>query len=474
MIKELHKKLQNKKTTSVELTKKYLGAIEKEDGELHAFLNVLKDQALERAEKIDKKVQRGEELGMLEGIPCAIKDNMCIAGTRTTAASKILENYIAPYNATVINKLDQQGAVYLGKTNLDEFAMGSSTENSAFGVTKNPHDRQRVAGGSSGGSAAAVAGDLAAWALGSDTGGSIRQPAGLCGVVGFKPTYGRVSRYGLIAMSSSYDQIGPLTKTVEDAAIIFDAICGKDENDNTTVEKSGKNFAENIKIDLKGKKIGLIKEFFSKGLDSEVEKSVRQRLQDAQSNGAELVDIEMPMLKHSLAVYYLMMPSEVSSNLARLDGIRYGLSKNDSAKDIFDVYLKNRQAGFGDESKRRIILGTYALSAGYYDAYYKKAQGVRELIKKEFARAFEKVDVLASPTSPTPAFKIGEKASNPLEMYLTDIYTVPANVGMVPAISIPTAAVNRDGKNLPVGLQLMGKWWDEQNVLNIAHSIEQM
>ncbi|MEA2006589.1 MAG: Asp-tRNA(Asn)/Glu-tRNA(Gln) amidotransferase subunit GatA [Patescibacteria group bacterium] len=474
MIKELHKKLQSKQITSMQLTKQYLDSIEEKDGEIHGYLNVLKDRALKNAQEVDEKIGKGGDLELLEGVPCAIKDNMCIAGTKTTAASKILENYVAPYDATVIEKLNQKGAVYLGKTNLDEFAMGSSTENSAFGVTKNPYDNERVAGGSSGGSAAAVGGNMAVWALGSDTGGSTRQPASFCGVVGFKPTYGRVSRNGLIAMASSYDQIGPITKTVEDAAIVFDAICGKDEKDNTTVEKEDASFVENLKPDLKGKKIGLVKEFFGNGLDGRVEKVVKEMLEKAEKNGAELVELEMPMLKHSLAIYYLMMPSEVSSNLARLDGIRYGLNESKKSKSILDVYLKSRKAGFGDESKRRIILGTYVLSSGYYDAYYKKAQSVRELVKEEFADAFEKVDVLVSPTSPTPAFKIGEKAQDPLEMYLTDVYTVSANVGMIPAISIPAGVVVEAGKKLPVGLQLMGKWWDEQNMLNVAAGFEQL
>ena len=475
MIRQLHEKLKNGQIKSADLTKKYLETIESKNGELNAFLDVFQERALQQAKKVDDKIKKGDEIKLLEGIPCAIKDNLCIAGTRTTAASKILDNYIAPYDATVIEILNRQGAVYLGKTNLDEFAMGSSTENSAFGVTKNPYDPQRVAGGSSGGSAAAVAAEMAVWALGSDTGGSIRQPASLCGVVGLKPTYGRVSRYGLIAMASSYDQIGPLAKTVDDAAIVLDAICDKDVHDNTTVEKKeNESFSKNMLPDLKGKKIGLIREFFAEGLDDKVKSAVMKKLEQAKESGAELVEIEMPLLKNSLAIYYLMMPSEVSSNLARLDGIRYGLSETEQAKNILEVYLKSRKKGFGDEPKRRIILGTYALSAGYYDAYYKKAQQVRELIKKDFARAFEQVDVLASPTSPTTAFKIGEKSDDPLEMYLADVYTVCANVGMLPAISIPSGTIEEQGKGLPVGLQLMGKWWDEQNMLNIASALEQI
>jgi len=367
-------------------------------------------------------------------------------------------------------------AVFLGRGNMDEFAMGSSIENSAFGTTKNPHDERRVAGGSSGGSACAVAADLAPWALGSDTGGSIRQPASLCGVVGFKPTYGRVSRYGLIAMASSYDQIGPITNSVEDAAIIFDQICGKDDKDNTTINKSTEKFAEKLKPELKGKKVGIIKEFFGEGIDPGVKEVIEKRINYAQEQGAEIIEVEIPHLKYSMAVYYIMMPSEASSNLARFDGIRYGFSdinaKDTNSKTILDVYFNSRDKAFGDEPKRRVILGTYALSAGYYDAYYKKAQEVREIIKREMRDTFEKVDVLLSPTSPVPAFKIGEKADNPLEMYLADVYTVTANVAMIPAISIPARTVTVDDKGLPVGLQLMGKWWDEGNLLSIANALE--
>ncbi|MEA1925653.1 MAG: Asp-tRNA(Asn)/Glu-tRNA(Gln) amidotransferase subunit GatA [Patescibacteria group bacterium] len=476
MIKEIHKKLQEKTETSVGLTMRYLNAIKKKDPEIHAYLNVNEKQVLKKAKETDEKIKKGERISLLEGIPCAIKDNICIQGVPATAASKILENYIAPYDATVIKKLNEQGAICLGKTNLDEFAMGSSTENSAFGITKNPHDKTRVPGGSSGGSASAVAAGMAVWALGSDTGGSIRQPASLCGVVGFKPTYGRVSRYGLIATASSYDQIGPITQTVEDAAIVADTICGDDEYDNTAVKREKEGFYDNLKPELEGVKIGVIKEFFGKGLDHGVKKIIKERISFAREQGAEIIEVELPHIQYSMAVYYLMMPSEVSSNLARFDGIRYGFSdavdKDSTSKAILDVYLQSRAKALGDEPKRRMILGTYALSAGYYDAYYKKAQRVRELIKVEMRDVFKKVDVLLSPTSPTPAFKIGDKSDDPLEMYLTDVYTVSANVAMIPAISIPAGFIQEDKSKLPVGVQLMGKWWSEQKLFNVSKALE--
>lgn len=478
MIKELHKKLIKKETTSSQLVKECFEKIKKDNNRLNAFLDTYEEEALQKAGVVDEKISKGEKPGLLEGIPCAVKDNFCIAGKRTTAASKILENYISPYNSTVIEKLSNSGVIFSGKTNLDEFAMGASTEHSAFGVTKNPYDENRVAGGSSGGSAAAVATGMSPWALGSDTGGSIRQPSGFCGVVGMKPTYGRVSRYGLIAMASSYDQIGPITANVEDAAIVLDEICGEDPKDNTTTERSNikKSFSESLNGNLAGKKIGVVKEFFGQGLDGNVKKIIEERISWAEKQGAELVEVELPYVKYSLAVYYLMVPSEVSSNMARYDGIKYGFSEavlaDSKSKDLLDVYLKSRKAGIGPEVKRRIILGTYALSAGYYDAYYKKAQIVRELIKKDFSRAFEKVDVLVSPTSPSVAFKIGEKTDNPLEMYLADIYTAPINVAGIPAISIPADPVEVEGRKLPVGLQVIGKWWDEQTVLDVAKGLE--
>lgn len=475
MIKELHQQLKKREISAEKLTADFLDRIEKKDEEIKAYLEVFKDSALKTAKNVDEKISQGKEIGMLEGIPCAIKDNLCIEGQRVSVSSKILENYVAPYSATVIDKLQQAGAVFLGITNMDEFAMGSSTENSAFGPTKNPYDTKRVPGGSSGGSAASVAGNLAEWALGSDTGGSIRQPASFCGLVGLKPTYGRVSRYGLLAMASSYDQIGPLTKTIEDSAIVLDFISGKDLKDNTTIDKK-ESFFQNLKPELKGKKIGVVKEFFGEGLDEEIEEKLRAKLSWAKEQGAILEEIELPNLKYSMAVYYLMITAEVSSNLARYDGIRYGFSEGvleeSISRNLDEVYLNSRGRGLGNEVQRRIILGTYCLSAGYYDAYYKKAQKIRQLIKKDFQKAFEKVDVIFSPTTPTPAFLLGEKKSDPLQMYLSDIYTVSANVAMIPAISLPCGTVEKDGKQLPIGMQLLGRWWGEQELLNVGLALE--
>lgn len=476
MIKELHEKIQSGELTSLELTKAYIKTIDEKNSNVNALLEVYKESALREAKKVDEEVKSGKKIGMLAGIPAVLKDNMCTKGEITSSASRMLENYVAPYDATVVEKLRTAGAILLGRSNLDEFAMGASTENSAFGVTKNPYDENRVAGGSSGGSTAAVAAEMSAWALGSDTGGSIRQPSSFCGTVGFKPTYGRVSRYGLIAMASSYDQIGPITKTVEDAAIVFDAIVGEDKKDNTTINKGDGDFFANLAPKLKGKKIGIIKEMFSDGLNKEVRELIEARIEFAKEQGAEIVEIELPHLKYSMSVYYLMVPSEVSSNMARLDGMRFGfcdaVENPNESKTILDIYKNSREAGFGAEVKRRIILGTYALSAGYYDAYYKKAQQVREVIKREMSDVFEKVDVILTPTSPDVAFKIGERVSDPLAMYLEDVYTVSANVAMVPAISIPAGMIEREGKKLPVGLQLIAKWWNEQELLNIASALE--
>lgn len=475
MIKELHQKLKEGKLTAKKLAEEYLDRIRQEDSKWKAYLEVFSQTALEQAEKVDQKIAQGREIGLLEGIPCALKDNLCVFGQKVSAASKILENYVAPYDAGVVKRLKSAGAVFLGRTNMDEFAMGSSTENSAFGPTRNPYDEKRVPGGSSGGSAAAVAGNLAVWALGSDTGGSIRQPASFCGLVGLKPTYGRVSRHGLLAMASSYDQIGPLTKTVEDAAIVLDNLAGPDEKDNTTVEQET-NFFPNLRPELKGKKIGVIKDFFGQGLEEDVKSLLEDKLDQARQQGAVLKELEMPFLKYSMAVYYLMITAEVSSNLARFDGIRYGFSeqslKDSNSQSIEAGYLNTRGQGFGSEVQRRIILGTYCLSAGYYDAYYKKAENIRQLIKRDFQRAFEQVDVIFSPATPTPAFLLGEKVSDPLQMYLSDIYTVSANVAMIPALSLPAGWTQREGRKLPVGMQLLGPWWKEQEILNIAAALE--
>jgi aspartyl-tRNA(Asn)/glutamyl-tRNA(Gln) amidotransferase subunit A len=476
MIKELHEKLKNKEITSSELTGKYLDRIKKNNERLNVFLDVYEEEAMQKAQAVDKKISKGGNLDMLEGIPCALKDNLCVMGKRTTAASKILENYIAPYSATVVDKILEKGSIIVGKTNLDEFAFGASTENSAFGPTKNPHDEERVPGGSSGGSGAAVADEMAVWALGSDTGGSIRLPANFCGIVGMKPTYGRVSRYGLMAMASSYDQIGPMAQTVEDAAIVLDAIVGQDKKDNTTIDR-GHSFQTELNSQAQGKKIGIIKQFMDGGLDKRINDDIKDQLEKLKNSGAEIVELDFPNIKHSLAVYYLMVPSEISSNLARFDGIKYGLSEanlpNSRSKNILDVYNLSRELGFGSEVKRRIILGTYALSAGYFDAYYKKAQKVREVIKKDFLNIFKEVDAVLAPVSPSLPFKIGEKTDDPLSMYLVDIFTVSANVAMLPAIAVPTIKIEEDGRRLPLGVQLIGKWWDEQGILNIAKKIEE-
>jgi len=462
-IKQAHEGLKNGDFTSVDLTKAYLKKIKDTDKELNAFLSVAEESALEDAKKADEKIKSGN-FGELCGIPCAIKDAILVEGQKCTGASKILENYVAPYNASVIKKLKDAGAVILGKTNLDEFAMGGSGENSAFGPTKNPHDTTRVAGGSSSGSGTAVAANQACYALGSDTGGSIRMPSSNCGVVGLKPTYGAVSRYGLIPYGSSLDQIGPIAKTVEDIKIIFKAISGKDEMDATSTNY---NF-EDSQTSLKGLKIGVPKEYFVKGLDPEVEKIIKDAIKKAESAGAEIKEISLPNAEFALACYYIIAPSEASANLARFDGIRYGLSEN--GKDLLDVYLKSKGHGFGAEVKRRIIIGTYVLSSGYYDAYYKKAQEVRKLIQQDFADAFSKVDLIFAPVSPVPAIKIGEKTDDPLANYLMDIYTISVNLAGLPGLSLPAGKVGK----LPVGLQIIGNHFQENKILAIASQLEKL
>ncbi len=488
MIRKLHEKLINNETTSVELTEEYFDNIKKRDGEIGAYLTLTKDLALDQARAVDDKIKKGEKINLLEGIPCAVKDNIFLDGFRVTAGSKILDNYIAPYDATVVKKLKERNAVFLGKTNLDEFAMGSSNENSAYQKVKNPADSERVPGGSSGGSAAAVASDEAVWALGSDTGGSIRQPASFCGVVGLKPTYGRVSRYGLIAMASSLDQIGPIAKTVEDAAIILSGLAGEDKMDATSARSSDKLYENYLDADIKGIRIGVPDEYLKKGLDEKVREKFDTAVEKFKKKGAIIEKISLPHSDYSLPVYYIIMTSEASSNLARFDGIKYGLRIDDRAKSdilskkagslknsfvngtLLETYLDSRQYGLGEEVKRRIMLGTYALSAGYYDAYYLKAQKVRALIKNDFKKAFEKVDIIFSPTTPEAAFKFGEKTDDPLKMYLSDIYTVTANLAGVPAISFSIGEINEEGSKLPVGGQLMGKWFDEENLLRMAHA----
>ena len=466
MIKELNQKLINKEISAKELAEQYLDRIKEKNLELNSFITITEKQALKQAEYIDKYISENKEVQILSGIPASIKDVIMTKDAQTTAGSKILEKYIAPYDATIVKKLKEQGLVMLGKNNCDEFAMGSSGENSGFGPTRNSHNINRVPGGSSSGSAVAVAADMAVYAIGTDTGGSVRQPAAFCGVVGFKPTYGAISRYGLIAMASSLDQAGIITKTAEDAEIIFNNIKGKDKLDSTSV-----GLKEDIKSserkDLKGIKIGIPKEYFIKGLNKEIKDSVKGTIKKAEELGAEIVDISLPNTEYALAVYYIIMPSEVSANLARFDGIRYGQKQD--AENLFNVYAKSRAKYLGDEVKRRIMLGTYTLSAGYYDSYYKKAQQVRTLIKQDFSKVFDQVDVLITPTTPTPPWKLGEKTDDPLTMYLEDVFTVPVNVAGLPAISIPCGKTK---DNLPIGVQLIGKWSSEGKILNIAKNLE--
>ena len=463
-IKQVHEGLKKKKFSAFELCKEYLAKIKKGDKKIHSFLTVSSELALSQAKEADRLFSGKGNIPLLAGVPFSVKDNILVEGIRCTAGSKMLENYTAPYSATVIEKLKKQGAVILGKTNLDEFALGSSTENSAFGLTKNPHDLTRVPGGSSGGSAAAVAADLSVFSLGSDTGGSIREPASFCGVVGLKPTYGAVSRYGLIAFASSLDQIGPISKTVEDCQIVFDAIRGKDPFDSTSVDFVPKNKSKKTKPDQL--RIGLPKEYFDKKMDDpRMEKVVEQAIKKYERMGAKLIDVELPHTKYALEAYYIIAPAELSANLARFDGIKYGFSQKRSlGKSLLDAYLENRGKGLGPEPKRRIMLGTYVLSAGYYQTYYLRAQKAISLIKKDFDKAFKKADVIFSPVSPFLPFKIGERIKNPLAMYLVDIYTDSANLVGVPALSLPVGKVD----NLPVGLQIMGKHFEEDKILEIA------
>ena len=434
---------------------------------VQAFLTVTKDGAARMAREAQQRIDKGGAVSAMLGIPLAIKDNMCTKGVQTTCSSKILFNFIPPYESTVTSRLAGQGYVLIGKTNLDEFAMGSSTENSGFRATKNPWDLQRIPGGSSGGSAAAVASDECIAALGSDTGGSIRQPAALCGVVGFKPTYGRVSRFGLVAFASSLDQIGTITKNVEDSALLMNVISGRDPLDSTSAPLPVPDFTKVLGEDIKGIKVGIPREYFVEGLDEEVGKSVKDAVRELESLGAVPVEISLPHTEYAIAAYYILATSEASSNLARYDGVKYGLRAE--GRDLMDMYMKTRSQGFGAEVKRRIMLGTYALSSGYYEAYYKKAQQVRTLIKKDFDDAFSKIDIIVTPTSPTAAFKLGEKTSDPLQMYLSDIFTISANLAGVPAISIPCGFTS---DSLPIGLQMIGKHFDEETIFRAAHAYE--
>lgn len=457
------KALDAKEFTALELTDAYLTEIEKKDGDIHAYLEVWKESAREEAKAADERIAKGDIMP-LTGIPIAVKDNILIKGRIASSASKMLENYRASYDATVITKLKEQGAVFLGRTNMDEFALGGSTENSAFGPTKNPLDTTRVPGGTSGGSAAAVAGNLALAALGSDTGGSIRQPSAFCGVVGLKTTYGTVSRFGLMAAASSLDQIGPITKTTEDARIVREAIAAFDTNDSTSLPEVVRTAATSLK-----KVIGVPRTLLAKGVDADVLTAFEKTLTELRGAGYEIRDIELPSLAHSLAVYYIINPAEVSTNLARFDGIRYGLSV--PAGDISSVYEKSRGQGFGPEVRRRILVGTFVLSSGYADAYYRKARAVRALIRADLERAFKDVDAIVTPTSPVPAWKLGEK-SDPVAMYAADIFTVPVNLAGVPALSVPSGSVQRDGIDLPVGFQLIGPHHGEDTLLTIGASVE--
>jgi aspartyl-tRNA(Asn)/glutamyl-tRNA(Gln) amidotransferase subunit A len=450
-----------------ELVRAVLGRIEDVEEDVKAFVTVTGESAAAQAESVEARF-RGKGEKRLLGIPIAIKDNICTDGVRTTCSSRMLEDFLPPYESTVTQRLGKEGFILIGKTNLDEFAMGSSTENSAFGHTRNPWDMSRVPGGSSGGSAAAVAADECIAALGSDTGGSIRQPAGFCGVVGLKPTYGLVSRYGLVAFASSFDQIGPITKNVMDASILMNIIAGHDPLDSTSVSRQIPDYTASLGQDIRGVRVGVPKEYFIDGLDHEVEEFVRKAIDQLESLGAVPVEISLPHTGYAIATYYILATSEASSNLARYDGVKYGL--REKGKDLLETYMNTRASGFGAEVKRRIILGTYSLSSGYYDAYYMKAQQVRTLIKRDYQNAFDNVDVIVTPTTPTTAFMVGEKMADPLQMYLTDIFTLSANLAGVPAISVPCGITTG---NLPVGLQILGGHFHEETVLKVAYAYEQ-
>ncbi|KAM3090002.1 Asp-tRNA(Asn)/Glu-tRNA(Gln) amidotransferase subunit GatA [Phormidesmis sp. 146-35] len=468
-IRELHQQLIRKERSAAEIAQAALDQIQALEPKLHSFLHITADRALAQAKQVDAKIAAGEEIGLLAGIPIALKDNLCTQGIPTTCASKILQNFVPPYESTVTQKVADAGAVIVGKTNLDEFAMGGSTETSAYQLTANPWDLSRVPGGSSGGSAAAVAAGECTISLGSDTGGSIRQPASFCGIVGLKPTYGLVSRYGLVAFASSLDQIGPFGRSVEDTAILLNAIAGYDAKDSTSLKVDIPDYTQFLTPDLKGKKVGVIRETFGEGLDPEVEKAVRTAIEQLKDLGAEIQEISCPRFRYGIAAYYIIAPSEASANLARYDGVRYG-ARIEDAENLMDMYTRTRAEGFGAEVKRRIMIGTYVLSAGYYDAYYLKAQKVRTLIKQDFEQAFSQVDVLVSPTAPTTAFKIGEKTADPLSMYLTDLMTIPANLAGLPGMSVPCGF---DSQGMPIGLQILGNVLREDQIFQVGYAYEQ-
>ena len=467
---ELSQMLQNKECSSVELTESVLGRIDAKEDEIGAYLSVDREGALKKAAQVDERRAAGENLHPLAGIPVGVKDNICVREMPATCASKMLENFVPPYDATVIEKMNKTDCVYLGKLNMDEFAMGSSTENSAFKKTKNPYNTDYVPGGSSGGSAAAVAAGEAIVTLGSDTGGSIRQPAAYCGVVGLKPTYGSVSRYGLIAFASSLDQIGPIGRSVRDLAMTYSAICGRDPMDTTTVSREYPDFTKNLKSDVKGLKIGLPKEYFAEGVTADVKEAVMKAAKEYEKMGATLVDVSLPSTDYALSAYYIIASAEASSNLARFDGVKYGY-RTESFGSLEELYENTRSEGFGNEVKRRIMLGTYVLSSGYYDAYYKKAKFTQQLIQQQYADAFTQCDLLLTPTTPDTAFKIGENESDPVKMYMNDLLTVMVNIAGLPAISMPCGF---DGKKLPIGCQLIGSKFSEQTLFDTANCYEQL
>lgn len=466
---ELRKAYAKKELTVTEVTKAYLDSIKSNDNEIKAYITVCEEEAMKKAEEVQAKFDAEQELPAFAGIPIAIKDNICTFGVKTTCASKMLENFIPPYNATVMDKVNSQDMIVLGKVNMDEFAMGGSTENSAMFVTKNPCNTEKVPGGSSGGSAAAVGGKMAPLSLGSDTGGSIREPASFCGIVGLKPTYGLVSRYGLVAFASSLDQIGPMTKDVKDNATLLNVIAGHDAMDSTSANREKIDYTKALVNDVKGIKIGVPKEYFGEGVNPEVKEALEKAIETYKKLGAEVSECSLPITKYALPTYYIIACAEASSNLARFDGIRYGY-RTKNYETLKEIYRNSRSEGFGSEVKRRIILGTYVLSSGYYDAYYKKAQKVRTAIKKGFTEAFEKFDVILTPTVPTTAWNIGAKTENPLEMYLMDLLTVPVNIAGVPAISIPCG---KDKENMPIGMQLIAKHFNEEMLYRVAYTYEQ-
>lgn len=467
-VSELHQLLTEKKISATELVNTYLKRIEKQDPQVKAYITLTGEEALAQAQKVDEKIAQGEEIGPLEGIPMALKDNLSTKGVRTTSASKMLENYVPIFNATVVDKLSQAGAILLGKVNMDEFAMGASTESSAFFETRNPWNLEYVPGGSSGGSAAVVAAEEAAFSLGSDTGGSIRLPASYCNVVGLKPTYGRVSRYGLISYASSLDQIGPMTRTVRDNALVLNAIAGHDPKDSTSYPEEGEDFTKSLVNDIKGLKIGIVKEYFPGDLDSGLAQLTKEAIAKLEELGAQVEECSLPHSEYALGAYYLISTAEASSNLARFDGVRFGYRAED-AEDVLSMFKKSRGQGFGDEVKRRILLGTYALSAGKYNDYFVQAQKVRTLIKEDYQKAFEKYDVLLSPTSPCPVFKLGDKAEDSLKMCMTDFHTVTANLAGLPGISVPAGFIN----GLPAGIQFVGKAFAESTLYRVAYTFEQ-